>query len=127
MKRSWWKILTVVLLLYVIIGGFMLEVPRLNILNETIRALYFHVPMWLSMIILLAISLVYAIKYLNNPDEEHDIKSVAFVNVGLLFGILGIITGMFWAQFTWGAWWSGDPKQNASAIGLLIYFAYFVL
>ena len=105
----------------------MLEVPRLNILNETIRALYFHVPMWLSMIILLAISLVYAIKYLNNPDEEHDIKSVAFVNVGLLFGILGIITGMFWAQFTWGAWWSGDPKQNASAIGLLIYFAYFVL
>jgi heme exporter protein C len=34
---------------------------------------------------------------------------------------------MVWAQFTWGDWWSGDPKQNASAIGMMIYLAYFVL
>lgn len=47
--------------------------------------------------------------------------------MGILFGMLGLITGMVWAQFTWGAWWSGDPKQNASAIGLLMYLAYTVL
>ena len=47
--------------------------------------------------------------------------------VGTLFGILGMLTGMFWATFTWGEPWSSDPKQNASAIGLLIYFAYFIL
>jgi len=34
---------------------------------------------------------------------------------------------MVWAQFTWGAWWSGDPKQNTSAIAILIYLAYLVL
>ncbi|MBN4066093.1 cytochrome c biogenesis protein CcsA, partial [Candidatus Amoebophilus asiaticus] len=43
------------------------------------------------------------------------------------FGILGLITGMQWAQFTWGDWWSGDPKQNGAAIGLLVYLSYFVL
>ena len=42
-------------------------------------------------------------------------------------GMLGMLTGMAWAKFTWGEIWSGDPKQNASAIGLLIYLAYFVL
>jgi heme exporter protein C len=34
---------------------------------------------------------------------------------------------MVWAYFTWGDWWSADPKQNTSAIALLLYFAYFVL
>ena len=44
-----------------------------------------------------------------------------------MFGILGIISGMVWANFTWGEPWSNDPKQNASAISLLIYFALIIL
>lgn len=57
----------------------------------------------------------------------YDDYAIEFANVGVIFGILGILTGMLWAQFTWGDWWSGDPKQNGAAIGLLIYFAYFIL
>ena len=34
---------------------------------------------------------------------------------------------MMWAKFTWGAWWTNDPKLNGSAITILIYLAYFVL
>ena len=44
-----------------------------------------------------------------------------------MFGILGLITGMEWANYTWGAAWSNDPKQLGVAIALLIYLAYFVL
>lgn len=127
MNKHWWKALTVILLLYVIIGGLLFDVPRLVILNETIRALYFHVPMWFGMIIMLAISVIFSILYLKKSDPVYDIHAIEFANVGVGFGILGILTGMVWAQFTWGDWWSGDPKQNASAIGLLIYFAYFIL
>jgi heme exporter protein C len=47
--------------------------------------------------------------------------------MGLVYGILGIITGAIWANFQWGAPWSSDPKQNGAAIAILIYFAYFVL
>jgi heme exporter protein C len=79
------------------------------------------------MIIILAISVVYALRYLRNPSEMNDFYSVESANIGILFGILGIITGMVWAQFTWGTYWHGDPKQNASAIALLIYLAYTVL
>lgn len=127
MKKYWWKILTVILIIYIIIGGLLFDVPRLVILNETVRVLYFHVPMWFGMIIMLTVSAVFAIRYLRSGEEYDDVKSVEFANVGVFFGILGILTGMLWAQYTWGDWWSGDPKQNASAIGLLIYFAYFVL
>ena len=40
---------------------------------------------------------------------------------------MGIVTGMIWANYTWGSPWHGDPKQNGAAIALLVYFAYFVL
>ena len=41
--------------------------------------------------------------------------------------MLGLATGMIWANYTWGASWSNDPKQLGVAIALLIYLAYFVL
>jgi heme exporter protein C len=34
---------------------------------------------------------------------------------------------MIWANYTWGAAWSNDPKQLGVSIALLIYLAYFVL
>jgi heme exporter protein C len=127
MRKSWWKILSVVLLAYTVIGGLLFEVPRLPIVNESIRSLYFHVPMWFGMVAMFLISVVYAIKHLRNPSTESDIYSVEFANVGLVYGLLGIVTGMIWANYTWGSPWHGDPKQNGAAISLLVYLAYFVL
>jgi heme exporter protein C len=127
MKKNWWKILTVVLLTYTITAGLLLDVPRLPILNETIRALHFHVTMWFGMILMLVVSVVYSIKFLRTNDLKHDDVAIEFTNAAILFGVLGIVTGMLWAKFTWGDYWSGDPKQNASAIGLLMYFAYLIL
>jgi heme exporter protein C len=125
--KTWVKILAISLLLYVHVGGLLFDVPRLNILNETVRALYFHVPMWFGMVLLFGFSVYYALRYLRNPTSNYDIRSVEFANVGLVFGILGMITGMLWANYTWGSPWHGDPKQNGAAIALLVYLAYFVL
>lgn len=125
--KAWIKILAVLLLFYTIIAGFLFDVPRLNIVNETIRALYFHVPMWFGMVVLFLVSTVYSIQYLRNPALEKDIYAVEFANTGLLLGLLGIVTGMIWANYTWGSPWHGDPKQNGAAISLLVYLAYFVL
>lgn len=127
MRKSWWKILCVVLLAYSFTAGLLKSVPEKFILNETIRNIFYHVPMWFGMIILFTISLVYAIKYLRTNNLKYDIVSLQFINVGLLYGVLGLVTGMEWAQFTWGAAWSNDPKQLASAITMLIYFAVLAL
>ncbi|MBV6642430.1 MAG: cytochrome c biogenesis protein CcsA [Cyclobacteriaceae bacterium] len=127
LRTDWWKWLTMAVLLYVFVGGLLLPVPRLPILNETIRVLYFHVPMWFGMIALFTASCIQAIRYLAKEQLTNDIFSVLLAEVGILFGILGMISGMFWANYTWGEPWSSDPKQNMSAIALLIYFAYFVL
>jgi heme exporter protein C len=124
---SWWKTLTIVLLIYAVTAGLLSPVPRLAILNETIRNLYFHVPMWFGMTFLLLLSCIFSILYLVKEKSNYDTFAIESANTGITFGILGLITGMIWARFTWGTFWTNDPKLNAAAVGMLIYSAYFVL
>ncbi|HLY71235.1 MAG TPA: cytochrome c biogenesis protein [Puia sp.] len=116
-----------IFLLYTFTAGFLGGVPAKPILNETIRNLYFHVAMWFSMMIFFITSVVYSIKYLRTNNIRFDIYAVEFARSGIVFGLLGLITGSIWAGFTWGAFWSNDPKQIGAVIALLIYLAYFVL
>lgn len=127
MRKTWWKITAIILLVYTFTAGFFIHVPTIGILGETIRNLFFHVPMWFGQIALLTISLVYSIMYLRSSNMKHDIYASAFANTGIFMGILGLLTGMIWANYTWGAPWSNDPKQIGVAIALLIYLAYLVL
>jgi heme exporter protein C len=112
---------------FAVIGGLLLEVPRQHILNETIRNLYYHVPMWFGMIFLFFLSFLNSIHYLATGNLRFDVISTSLTKVGIVFSILGMITGMEWAHYTWGAAWSNDPKQLGTAICMLIYFAYLVL
>ena len=127
MRGSWWKLGAASLVLYALIAGLSFEVPRLVVLNETIRNLYYHVGMWFAMLALFLGSVIFSIRYLRNPIEASDEKAESAAAVGLLLGLLGLLTGMVWARFTWGTFWTNDPKLNGTAISLLAYLAYFVL
>lgn len=134
MKKSWWKILSILLLVYTVTAGFLIKVPDLPIIHQSIRNLYFHVCMWFAMMILFIISFVYSILYLRSSKFRNDIYAVNFAAVGSVLGILGYITGAIWANYTWltdqtqslGSVLK-EPKLIGAAISLLIYGAYFVL
>lgn len=135
MKSSWWKILAVILLIYTVTAGFLTDVPALPILHETIRNQYFHVCMWFAMMILFTGGLVYSILHLSSSKTEYDLIASETVNVGILFGALGILSGSIWAKFTWShtpllsaqGWWVNDVKLNGAAITMLTYLAYVIL
>jgi len=127
-RKPWWKILTFIILMYVCTMGFLVDIPKLDgRLQHSVRNLFFHVPMWISMMTLFSVSVAYAVLYLRKPDSKYDIYSLEFARTGLIFSFLGLATGAIWANYQWGAPWSGDPKQNGAAIAVLIYCAYFVL
>lgn len=125
--KNWWKFFGAILVTYSLIGGLLFPVPELPILRETIRNVYFHVPMWIAMFVLFLISVGYSIKYLQTGKSHYDLVAVECVNTGLIFFILGLVSGMAWAKFTWGEAWSNDPKQNTAAIAFLVYAAFLVL
>jgi len=108
--------------------GFFVKIPVLDgRLKQSIRNLFFHVPMWFGMMVLFTVSVIYSIGYLSSQKQLHDDYAVEYARTGIVFGIVGLITGAIWANYQWGKPWSGDPKQNGAAIALLIYLAYFVL
>lgn len=127
MKFTWWKVVCIVFLLFSFIAGFLIKVPNIGNLHQTIRNFFFHVPMWFTMITLLTLSLGYSIAYLRTQNLKYDIRAGEYAKTGIVFGLLGLATGSIWAKFTWGEYWSNDPKQMAAAIAVLIYFAYVVL
>ncbi len=125
------RALVVVVLTGVILAGFLGWIPQLNILEESARNLYFHVPMWFTLMAATVVSAYHSVRYLQTGRRIRDIRAREAARLALVFGILGIITGMVWARFTWyegtGKWWNFDPKQSMAAVLLLIYGAYFVL
>lgn len=106
---------------------FRFSFPNRSILQESIRNLFFHVPMWFTMMALLVYSLIHSILYLTKGRIRDDIQAKTSAQVAIYFGFLGILTGMIWARYTWGAFWTNDPKLNGAAIGMLTYLAYFIL
>lgn len=137
MHKSWWKILSVVLLVYTFTAGLLINVPRLPQLQETIRNLFFHVCMWFGMMILFTVSFIQAIKFLRTNNLVHDMASRQYATVGMVFGLLGYSTGAIWMSYTWAdpnnpAYASfgsiaREPKLIGAAIALLVYAAYLVL
>lgn len=104
-----------------------IKFPYRNILNESVRNLFFHVAIWFAMFALLIGALYYSIMYLRKANRLHDIYASSLTSVAIVYGLIGMATGSFWAKYTWGQFWINDVKLNMSAVALLIYLAYWIL
>ncbi len=115
----------------VLLGAFLLHIPRINILEHTARNLYFHVPMWFTMMAAAAVSAFHSRRVLAKGNLLSDVRAAEAARLAIFFGVLGLLTGMVWARFTWyvgtGLWWNFDPKQSMAAVEVLIFGGYFVL
>ncbi|HEY1047049.1 MAG TPA: cytochrome c biogenesis protein CcsA [Bacteroidia bacterium] len=131
MKRIpnlWYKLTAVIIVMYALVYGMLKELPNnVGVLDETIRNLFYHVPMWFGMIIILLAAWINSIMYLSKPSIKRDVYATELTNVGLLMGFCGLFTGMFWATFTWGTPWTRDPKLMGVAAGMSIYMGYWLM
>lgn len=111
--------------------------PYREILYETIRNTFYHVPMWFVMTMMVFFSLFFSIRYLMTGKVEHDIYASNAVVVAILFGVCGYLTGMIWSKYTWfiGMGWAAaiqnmvfqDIKLAGALISVAAYMAYMVL
>jgi len=60
---------------------------------------------------------IFTLLLLRAPKER--LKLEYFGAAAWLFSLLGLLTGMVWAQSAWGSYWSWDPKETAT-------LAYFI-
>jgi heme exporter protein C len=114
-----------------LVRGILGDVSNLPILEHTARNLYFHVPMWFTLLLGWLVAAWHSGRYLGTGRRIHDVRAEQAALVATVFGVVGITTGIVWARFTWyvgtDIWWNSDPRQVMVAIQLLICGAYFVL
>lgn len=102
---------------------------------ESIRNLMWHVPMWFTMFALMISSFIFSLRVLAADRKKiamkdyyiWDMKAGLLASVGIVFCALGLVTGSFWARFTWDAWWTRDPQLNGALAVFLVYIAYLIL
>lgn len=111
--------------------------PYREILYETIRNTFYHVPMWFVMTVLVFVSFIASIGFLINGKTGWDVYARESVVVALVFSACGYFTGLVWAKYTWyiGVDWLDvilkllleDIKMAAALVAIIFYIAYMVL
>jgi len=91
------------------------------------KVFYFHVAAAWAGMLSFVIAAVAGALYLAKRELRWDWLSLASIEVGLMFGLAAILSGMIWAQPIWNTWWVWEPRLTTTAIMELIYLAYFIL
>ncbi len=90
------------------------------------RIFYVHMGCNIGALAGFLMSVIGSIVYLVKRDLDWDRVAQASIEVGTIFGLGTIFTGMFWAKPTWNTYWTWDPRLTASTITVLIYIAYLL-
>jgi heme exporter protein C len=92
------------------------------------RIFYFHVGIaWIAGLAL-CVTFVCSILYLGRGEQRrYDIVAAASAEIGLVFGVMVLLSGMLWARPVWNTWWTWDPRLTTTAICEFIYVAYLML
>jgi heme exporter protein C len=91
------------------------------------KVFYFHIASGWAGMLALFVGTIAAILYLVKGKNQSDIISVSSIEVGLLFAIITVVSGMIWARPIWLTWWTWDPRLTTMAILIFLYAAYFIL
>ena len=92
------------------------------------RIFYIHVPLAITAYACFFWAAWKALRLLWRADERYDLESYTAVHMGVMFGILTLVTGSIWARISWGVWWSWSERQLVLFLVLfLFYSAYFML
>jgi heme exporter protein C len=124
------KVFKLLLLPYmaaVVAAAFLWPEPAKGFIGESSRIVFFHVPCaWVSTLAFI-VAAGYSLAYLVKRNPWHDDLAAAAVKIGLLFGVLTLITGSLFAKIMWGSWWNWDPRESSYLLLVFLYSAYVFL
>ncbi len=101
--------------------------PVEAVMGPVQKVFYFHVAAsWVGMLSFV-LAAAAGVVYLLRRQEKWDALSLSAVEIGVVFGLITILSGMIWARPIWNTWWVWDPRLTTVAIMELIYLAYFIL
>jgi heme exporter protein C len=111
----------------VAIAAVFLYSPIEKSMGQVQKVFYFHVASFWAGMLGFTFALIAGIVYLRTHDRKWDVFGLAGIEIGLVFCLIGVITGSIWAYPAWNTWWTWDPRLTTVTIMELAYFAYLML
>lgn len=121
------RVLFALAMAFTIVWSF--EVPESPAFQqpELARIFFWHFPCPIIASVLLAIGAYQSWRYLRTGALIWDVRASTSLELGMVFCILTMATGILFSKVQWGAWWQNDPRQTSFLLVLMLYAAYFVL
>jgi heme exporter protein C len=102
-------------------------VPMERTMGVVQRIFYFHLPSAAVAFVAFTIGGIASIQFLATRKNRYDDLSAAANEVGLLFAVVNLTSGMVWAKPIWGVYWAWDARLTTMLLLVLIYAAYLIL
>lgn len=101
--------------------------PADELQGEVVRLLYLHVPVANAMYLCAILLGVASACWLWKKTPGWDALAAASAEVGLVFTLLVLVTGMLWGRPTWGVYWVWDARLTSTALLAVLLAGYLAL
>lgn len=111
-----------------VVGSFLVPDAPAFQRPELARIFFWHFPCPMLASILLMMGGYFSVRCLRADREsqlEWDLRAQTALELGYVFCLLTMATGIVFSYAQWNAWWQWDPRQTSFLYVLLLYAAYF--
>ena len=109
------------------LAAALLYAPTEKVMGDTQRIFYFHVPAAVSAFTCFFLVFLGSVQYLRTRYAHWDRLALCAAEIGVLFGLIVLVTGPLWAKPIWGVYWRWEPRLTSMLIAFSIYVAYLMV
>lgn len=129
-KSSWWSLINAVAALLLLAATWVaFTVPPAQGFQEpdAARIIFWHVPFAIFSNLALLGAAIFGVRFLQSKRPKDGSTLSSFWDLGALFAIVGLATGVPFSRVQWGAWWHWDPRQTSFLLVTLMLLGGLVL
>ncbi len=89
--------------------------------------LIIHPPVSIACYFFVILNTIYTLSGKKKPKGRTLIRMERSAALAWWLCLIGLITGMIWAEIAWGQYWSWDPKETGMLVLFLSLSAYLVV
>jgi len=101
--------------------------PPDSVLAYSQKIFYLHLPIAIASYSGLFTAMLLAIQALFSGNPAYDSLAEGAAEIAFLMLSLVLVTGMIWAKYAWGAFWTWEPRLTATLFLWLLVVGYFLI
>lgn len=96
-------------------------------MGDLVRLLYVHVPVAILLYAGAGLTTFASLMWLRRRTPGWDSLAVAAAELGVVFGVLTLLTGSIWGKPTWNTFWTWDARLTSTALLEVLLIGYLAV